>query len=199
MSEQGDAGHIQADSAVNTLAIVQRSLERLSPETLEQAVDVILSAQSVYVTAVRASYAMAYYPHYSGRMIVNSFQLIPRHVSSTLDDLNEANSEDVMIAITTSPYSQETVEACRFAQEKGVRIILITDSDIVAPDLKPEFTFIASAISTHHFACYSGVTAIIEAMLSVMMRRAGQAGQDRIKDFEDLRDVHDKMWARKKH
>ncbi len=81
----------------------------------------LLDAHNVYLTAVRASYAMAYYFHYvGGRMALPSLQLIPRHMNSAIDELNYAGPGDVMIAISfTPPYSRETIEACKFARNRG--------------------------------------------------------------------------------
>lgn len=197
---RGETGRVQAEAARNSQAIVQRSLERQSPETLERVVDAMLAAENVYVTAVRASYAMAYYFHYVGRMALTSLQLIPRHMNSAIDELNQAQPGDVIIAITITPYSRETVEACKFAQERGVILVLITDSDIVAPELKPEFLLVVSSLSTHHFGCYSGLVAVLEGLLSLLMSRGGDGAEERIKSYEQLRGAYNAYWVvQKKH
>ena len=90
LREQGDLGRLQAEAATNTMAIVQRSLEHQTPEQMERVADMLLGARNVYLTAVRASYAMAYYFHYVGRMALPSLQLIPRHMNSPIDELNYA-------------------------------------------------------------------------------------------------------------
>lgn len=198
LATKGEIGQIQADATLNALAVVRRTMERLSPETLEQVADLMIGTRRVYVMAVRASYSIAYYLNYAGRMVLDTLQIIPSHVSSTIDDLNRSQPGDVLIGITTAPYSQETLEACRFAQNRGVKIILITDSEIVAPDLKPEYTLIASAMSTHYFASYSGVTAVIDALLAVLMHKTGSQGQARIDSYEELRQEHDRFWSGKK-
>ncbi len=197
---QGGTGRFQAEVALNSLAIVKRSLERLSPQALDRAASILLSAPSVYVTAVRASYAMAYYFHYVGRMAVPSLQLIPRHMGSAMDDLNEARAGDAMLAITITPYSRETVEACEFAQQRGIRLVLIADSDIVAPALKPEVMIVVSALSLHHFGCYSGVAAVLELLLARLVDRGGAPARQRIRSYETLRREHDVYWSgAKKH
>ena len=103
---------MQADASLNTMAIVERSLERQTPEQMARVAQMLLEAGNVYLTAVRASYAMAYYFHYVGRMALPSLQLIPRHMNSAIDELNYASDRDVMIAVSFTPYSRETVEAC---------------------------------------------------------------------------------------
>ncbi|MCG3266676.1 MurR/RpiR family transcriptional regulator, partial [Yoonia sp. I 8.24] len=110
LREGSTIGPAQADAAANSLSVVQRSLERQSAEQMERVVDMLLGARNTYLTAVRASYGLAYYFHYVGRMALPSLQLIPRHMNSAIDELNDADENDVLVAITFTPYSKETIE-----------------------------------------------------------------------------------------
>jgi len=200
LRNSGDLGSIYADTTKNTLAIVTKSLERQRLEDLEQVVDTLLSAENVYLTAVRSSYAIAYYLHYVGRMALPTLQLVPRHMNSAIDELNDARPGDVLIAITITPYSRETVQACEFARKKGVKLILITDSEVVSPRLKPEFTLVASVISTHYFGCFTGMLGLIELLIALLVHRSGDAARARIRSYEQLRKENNAYWAApKKH
>lgn len=196
--DHGPQGQIQAQAAHNTLAIVQKSLQRQIPEQLQRIVKLLLEAETVYLTAVRASYSMAYYLHYVGRMALPSMQLIPRHMNSPIDELHTATENDVMIAITFTPYSRETIEACRFARSKGVKLILISDSEIVDSQFRADENLIVSVLSTHHFGCYAGAMAVIETLISLLVDQGGTAAQERIKSYEDLRQNTQAYWAAQK-
>ena len=193
-------GTVFADAAKNAVSIVSRSLERQTLHEIEQVTKLLASAPTVYVTAVRSTYAVAYHLHYAGRMALPTMQLIPRHRNSAIDDLNEAQAGDVLIAITVTPYSMETIQACKFAQKKGVKLVLITDSEVVSAALKPEFTLVASVLSSHHFGCLSGMMSVIELLLAFLMQSGGQDARDRIKSYEKLRIENNAYWiAQKKH
>lgn len=200
LRERGPLGRVQADAALNSMAIVQRSLHQQSPAQMERVAAMLLEARHVYLTAVRASYALAYYFHYVGRMALPSLQLIPRHMNSAIDELNYASDQDVMIAITFTPYSRETIEACKFARAKGVKLIMLSDSDVISPEFSADETLIASVLSTHHFGCYSGASAIIETLLALLVEQGGSDAVRRIKSYEDLRINNNAYWiAQKKH
>ncbi|MFU1477640.1 MurR/RpiR family transcriptional regulator [Roseovarius sp. C7] len=200
LRDSGALGRVQADAALNTMAIVQRSLHQQSPAQMERVAAMLLEARHVYLTAVRASYALAYYFHYVGRMALPSLQLIPRHMNSAIDELNYASDQDVMIAITFTPYSRETIEACKFARAKGVKLIMLSDSDVISPEFSADETLIASVLSTHHFGCYSGASAIIETLLALLVEQGGTDAVHRIKSYEDLRVNNNAYWiAQKKH
>ncbi len=194
------SGKTFAEAARNSMAIVKNSLERQNLEELSSVADILLSARTVYLTAVRSSHAMAYYLHYVGRMALPTMELVPRHINSAIDDLNDAGPEDVLIAITITPYSRETVMACEFAQKRGAKLILITDSEVVAPTLRPCAVLVASVISTHHFGCFSGMLALIESLVAILVHRGETDAHARIRSYEKLRNENNAYWiAQKKH
>jgi len=200
----GTVGPAQADAAANSLGVVQRSLEHQSAQQMERVAQMLLGARNTYLTAVRASYGLAYHFHYVGRMALPSLQLIPRHINSAIDELNDANENDVLLAITFTPYSRETVEACKFAQSRGVKLIILSDSELISSEFTADENLIASVVSTHHFGCYAGAMAVLESLLAVLVQSGGEGAKSRIENYEELRRGHDAYWGpkpeiRKKH
>ena len=191
----GATGQVQADVSLNTLSVVQTSLERQSPEAMERAVAMLLQARKVYLTAMRSSWGLAYHFHYIGRMALTSLELIPHHMNSAIDDLNASGPEDVMIAITVNPYSRETIEACEFAQIRGVKLILITDSEVMASNFAPQVTLVASTISTHHFGSFAGIMAVLETLLAILVKLGGDEAAQRIASYEALRKENNVYWT----
>ena len=133
-------------------------------------------------------------------MALPSLDLIPRHRNNAIDDLNAAGPEDVLIAITITPYSRETIDACVFAKKKGLKLLLITDSEVNSPDFTPDHTLGATVLSTHHFGCFSGLMAVVELLIAVLMDRGGKPALDRINSYDTMRKKNDAYWdALKKH
>jgi len=188
------------DAAANALSVLERSLQRQSPDRLHKTVEMLLSARKVYVTAMRASFGLASHFHYVARMALSSIELVPRHMSTAIDELNDAGPADVLMAITFTPYSQETIEAAAFAKAKGVKLIFVTDSEIVAPGLEADMTLLVSTNSTHHFGSNVGAMAVMEALLALILADGGERVKKRIADYEGLRSAHNVYWsAPKKH
>ncbi|RWN61098.1 MAG: MurR/RpiR family transcriptional regulator [Mesorhizobium sp.] len=198
LRENGALGEVQADASLNALAIVQRSLERQLPEQMHRVVTMLLEARTVYLTAARASYSVAYYLHYVGRMALPTLQLVPRHMNSAMDELHTASEDDVMIAITFTPYSRETIDACKFAHRKGVKLVLLSDSEIVSSDFSADETIIVSVLSTHHFCCYAGATAVVDTLIALLVSYGGDTAKVRIKSYEDLRRDNQAFWVAQK-
>ena len=198
---RGDMGRVMAEAAQNSLSIVTNSLERLRADQMEEIVEMLFSARHVFITAVRSSFAMAYYLHYAGRMALPSMTLIPHHHNSAIDDLIDADERDVLIALTMAPYSKETVRAAKFAQAKGLKLLLISDSEVVSADLAPEHTLVSSILSTHRFGCFAGITATLDVLVGCLMHRGGAEAIARIGSYETLRLETNAYWPtpQKKH
>jgi DNA-binding MurR/RpiR family transcriptional regulator len=128
-------------------------------------------------------------------MALPSMELVPRHMSTAIDELNDAGPCDVLMAITFTPYSLETIKAAAFAKSKGAKLIVITDSEIVAPGLEADLTLLVSTLSTHHFACNSGAMALMEILLAMIFTDGGDEVRARIADYEDLRRDHSAYWT----
>ena len=192
---ESEVGAIQAEAAANTLAIVNRSLSQQEPERMERVADLLLSARAVYLTATRGTYALAYFLNYVGRMALPSMRLIPRHMASPMDELVQAEPGDVMVAITFTPYSRATIDACLYARRKGVKLILITDSEAAAPELDAEEVLVASTLSTHHFGCFTGAMAVVETLIAILVKRAGPAAKERIEAHMDMLEEFDAYWS----
>jgi DNA-binding MurR/RpiR family transcriptional regulator len=146
------------------------------------------------VTATRASYALAHYFHYVGRMMGPGMQLVPRHMGSALDELIDIGPKDCLVAMSFAPYSSETIQSMRFAQSRGARLILISDSEVIAPQVVPDVVFVISSLSPHFFGSYGGGMAVVECLLGHLAAQAGPEAAQRIADYQSMREETGAYW-----
>nr|WP_170791725.1 MurR/RpiR family transcriptional regulator [Ruegeria lacuscaerulensis] len=195
MHEGTPADQAQAKFAETTLNVTTRSLRLMTPEKTAQALDVITSSRRCFVTATRASYALSYYFSYVGRMAHPGIQLIPRHVGAASDDLVDATQQDCLLAITVHPYSADTIQSMRSALARRMRLILITDSEVVAPGIQPDVLFPVSTRSLHHFSAYSGAMAVLECLLGQLFDAGGADALNQVQAYEKAREQNGAYWA----
>ncbi len=184
----------QAGFAQNELNVVTRSLRLADPALMQQVTDHMIAANRCFITATRASYALAYYLHYAGRMAHPGFQLIPRHMGSAIDDLLEADAADCLFAITVHPYSSDTIQSMRFARKRGMRIVLLSDSDVIAPGVDPDIVLPVSTRAQHHFSSFSGAMAVLECLLGHLFAAGGSAAHDRVERYQTARENTGAYW-----
>ncbi len=182
----------------NTLSIVHRTLHQQNTQDLEYMVQGLFNANKIFIMGYRASFGLAHYFYYVARMALPKLSLIPSHFNSVTDDLVTANEGDILLAITFSPYSRETIEVCAFAKDKGMKLFLITDSPVVDPDLEYDGLHIVSTLSTHYFECHSGALSLIETLIAMIVEYGGNDVKNRINAYEKNRKQSNAYWIGKK-
>ncbi|MBL4750760.1 MAG: MurR/RpiR family transcriptional regulator [Amylibacter sp.] len=187
LSALGATGTTLANSAENSLSILKHSLRQMTPEVAEKFIETLTNARTVYVTATSTSYALAYYFQHIARLVLPNVQFIPRDMSNPIVDMNFANDKDVLLAITVAPYSQITVNACKYAREKGMKLLIITDSNLPLAELDPEAVLTAEMESPYVFACYLGVMAIMESLLHLLVIAGGDQAAKNIISYRNLK------------
>jgi len=193
-AQDGELGGEHAKVLRNEVSLVNRSLRSLTPQTVQDVLADLTGAKHAFVTATRSSYALAHYFHYVGRMAMPGMRLVPRHMGAAIEDIAEITKEDVLFAITFLPYSAETIQALRFANTRGAKVILMTDSELVAPNIKVNHLLRVASQSTHHFGCYAGAMAVLDCLLAHLVKQGGSEARARIARYEDLRQDSGAYW-----
>ena len=200
LDDLSHAGAFAADHARtlrNEMDIVKQSLRLLTPHKAEAAAALLTEARNAYVTATRSSYALAYYFHYVARMSLPHVHLIPRHMGSPVDEMVSVEPSDVLMAITFPPYSADTIDALRLARRNGMKVILLSDSELIAPAIEADLFLKVSVQSHHSFSCYAGAMAVLDSLLHHIVTRGGKAAELRISRYQSLREDFGAYWRAK--
>lgn len=197
MSDSGAFGEAHSRAVRNEIDIVMQSLRLVTAEKAKTAVSMLMEARNAYVTATRASYSLAYYFHYVGRMALPSLHLIPRHMGSPVDEMISIGDDDVLMAITFPPYSADTISALRLARRKGAKLILISDSELIAPNIEVDLFLKVSLQTQHHFGCFAGAMVVLECLLFHLVSQGGEEAQAHIASYEALREDFGAYWQAK--
>ncbi len=108
---------------------LRATLENLSEESFNAAIDKIFEAEKIYIFGAMSSDILS-------RFLYNYFKLIfdgavyvqPINSSGILQQLIRVNSRDVMISISFPRYSKNTMTATAYAKKCGANVIAVTDS-----------------------------------------------------------------------
>ena len=108
---------------------IRLTLEETDREDFDQAVDAILSARRIYIVGARSAAALAEFLGFYFRLIFDEVVLVQTtSVSGTFEQMLRVGEKDVVIGISFPRYSSRTVQAMRFARDRGARVLAITDS-----------------------------------------------------------------------
>lgn len=107
-------------------------LEELSRDfddaALSSAVSLLARAQHIYVVGVRRSYPVAAYMTYALQHIDKRVQLVDGIGGMVHEQMRSIGRDDVIVAISFTPYGRETLACVRHAQKCGAKSVVMTDS-----------------------------------------------------------------------
>ncbi len=101
---------------------------RLDGEVLEKAVELLAKADTIFLVGLRRSFPISSYMSYAFGKLAIKNQLIGATGGLAAEDVSFATKQDVMLAISFTPYASETVQLAQSAAARGVSVISITDS-----------------------------------------------------------------------
>jgi DNA-binding MurR/RpiR family transcriptional regulator len=187
MAAKGGSAAILGGMAAAIADNVERGFRNQDVRALEQACDAILAARSVYVLGLGSAYNLAHQFWYVARMAFGHMVPIPRHGSQAIDDLALVGEGDLLIALTFQPYRAETMSAVRMAKRRGARVIGITDSVTSPLAREADQALTCPTHTPHFFQSQAAVTGFLEALIALLVARAGEDAQARIEAFHGER------------
>ncbi len=111
------------------IKLIKRTLEETSSESFNKAVKSIVNARTIYIFAVKSSFALARFLGYYLELIFGNVKIIETTSKTQMyEQLFRIDKQDVLIGISFPRYSSSTMEAMQFASERGANVIAITDS-----------------------------------------------------------------------
>lgn len=113
----------------NRLALTNLE-DSVSHSDIEKAVAMIEAAETVNIIGFRRSFPVASYLAYSLLQTGKRTQLIDGVAGLSLTQVATLDPKDLVIAISYSPYAEETVGATHAAVRHGAQLLAITDSAV---------------------------------------------------------------------
>jgi DNA-binding MurR/RpiR family transcriptional regulator len=121
-----------AQMAVRFIDASRAGLDELASEfdakTFEEAVELLVKAETIYVVAVRRSFSIASYIAYALQHTHKRVQLVNGLGGMYREQMRSINKNDVLIAISFPPYGKETLYCARIAAQHRAKVLAITES-----------------------------------------------------------------------
>ena len=119
----------------NSLAI-QNLLQTVGGSDMQTAVDMIMAADTVHIAGFRRSFPVASYLAYSLLQAGKRAVFIDGVGGLGVQQAHAVGADDLLIAVSFHPYSEETVALVNAVRSNGSPILAISDS-LVSPVAKP--------------------------------------------------------------
>ena len=124
---------------------IRITLEKISNETFENVVNSIFNAKKIYIIGLRSSTALAEFFGFYLNLILDNVNVVGYGISDIFEQIINISEDDLVIGIGFPRYAIRTIDALSYAQDKGTKVVAITDSLLSPLATKADYTLIAQS------------------------------------------------------
>jgi len=148
--------------------------ENINVETMNEFVDFLDKAHTVYVVGSRLSYTFAYYLGWSLTKIRKGVHIIKGSDSTSMDILTNAHPDCLVILMATSRYPNELIKLSKMIRRSSHTLLTMTDSNICPVIQFADLSLVVPARSIPFIGNVSGMLAVIQFIVQELANRKGE-------------------------
>ena len=138
------------------------------------AADRIGAARRIFCIGLRSSFAPAFMFHYIRSLFGADSVLLDSVGGTGLDVLRAIGADDVLLAVSIEPYARQTLHAVKFAAERKIGIIALTDSLLSPIASLADISIIVSTRTPSFFHAMTPALAAAECLAALVAHRRGK-------------------------
>lgn len=193
-SDQESAAILQRQAAA-CVSNIESLQSMIDPARLDSAVQCLHNAQTVLLVGAMGSAGITDYFGYMAQWFKANWKTVGRNGTELSPSLSRLGPEDVVFALSKTPYARRTIAALEVARKAGSTTIVITDSR-TSPALQfSDYSFVTSTESPQFFSSYAATMVLMEAIISMLLARAGPEAEGMIRKAEIQIDRLGENWA----
>ena len=165
---------------------IGKALEQLTPADLEQIVEWLATSPRVYLFGYRQSASLASLMSYGLSMIRGQVQQLGSQGHGLSLGLSQLRRNDLVVVISSSPYSRETVLAARLARGQHARVVAITDSHLSPLTQWADVSLMLPTETQFYSNSFCATVFMMEALMTLVARALGKKAIDNLESRERM-------------
>jgi DNA-binding MurR/RpiR family transcriptional regulator len=128
LSDTNDSTSVLREFTKANLVSLEYLRDNADSVPIEAATELLLNADRIHILGLRRSFPIAVYLSYALNRIGCRAYLMDGMGDSLAEQSRATGPNDLMLAISFPPYAESTVDTCRQAHARGLRMLVLTDS-----------------------------------------------------------------------
>jgi DNA-binding MurR/RpiR family transcriptional regulator len=138
--------------------------KNIDANAFKNAVEALATTDCIWIAACRRSFPIAVYLDYALQHTEKRIGLVSGLGGMHVGQVRSVRKGDVMIAISFSPYAEETISTAKLAAERGARLVVISDSRMSPVAKMADITLLVQDNSTFGFRSLSSTMALAQGL-----------------------------------
>ena len=106
---------------------IKTTIEEINESAFDNAVQKISESRNLYVMGLRSAAPIAQFLCYYLNFIFDNVRIVSEASGDVFEQISRINEEDLLFAISFPRYSTRTLEAMKFARNRGAIVVGLTD------------------------------------------------------------------------
>ncbi len=157
------------------IAALNNLREVLNPEKLEQAVEALVDADVIYLTAQRRSFPIASYLSYALAQLDKRCVLIDGNGGMFFEQARSIRPGDVLLAISFKSYAAEVVQLVKETKSKDIPVVSISDGILSPLAQHSDVCLEVEEVEVHAFRSLSASMTLALTLVVALGRALDQA------------------------
>ncbi len=155
---------IASEFLAGSLDGMQELKNSIASPSFKKAVDLLAASDCIWIAASRRSFPVAAYLDYALQHTDKRISLVTGMGGMQQGQMRSVRKDDVMVAISFSPYAEETMSVAKLAVERGAKLIAITDSQMSPLAKLAKATLIVQDNSTFGFRSLTSTMSMAQSL-----------------------------------
>ncbi|MGI6152826.1 MAG: MurR/RpiR family transcriptional regulator [Christensenellaceae bacterium] len=168
---------------INNLRVTK---DKNSPLEIEQAVECIAKARTIYLMGTRSSAPLAEFLAYYLGYVTDNIKKIQFDGSDIFSQVLNADERDVVVAISFPRYSMRTVEGMRHMKDKGCKLVAITDNAGAPPAQLADYALLAKSYMNSFVDSFVAPLSVINLLIIMLGLKHKETLFDNFEKLEAL-------------
>jgi DNA-binding MurR/RpiR family transcriptional regulator len=160
--------------------------EKTPLNLLMKVADQLITAKNVYIIGLRSCFSSAHTLHYNCQLIRKNVHISHGIGGTLVDRVRNISKDDVLVSISTKPYSNQTILITEFAKDCGATIVSLTDSELSPLLLHADYKLLFNSEGPAILGSVVSQTALIEAITTLMIVQGGEDTLEMLKRSDAL-------------
>ena len=165
---------------------ITETMKQVSVDDFRRFVKALNSAKRVVIIGLRSAHSLAVLMGVALEFLQRDVWVITPGIGNMWDRLLGLRKDDVVVGICFPRYTKETVEVLRFAQQKGVKTLAITDSPISPLARYAECVLPARCKLDSFIESFTAALSLINAIVTAVGLYRKEATMSSLKQLEEF-------------
>ncbi|NQV51369.1 MAG: MurR/RpiR family transcriptional regulator [Candidatus Marinimicrobia bacterium] len=172
---------------------INDTLKQINRSDFNAAVDFILVAKRVYTAGLGISNLMSEILAYQLNQVGIAASPLRSGPSSFLEQLAFFDKDDLLIAFSYPPYSEETIKLAKLSRKKGLKVLAITNKPAAPVSFHSDVVLSVKSENVLFTNAFAAISVIINALATECAHRDKTKAQSMLSHFQTINGISDEQ------